>query len=37
VQHVFSRGRTTKETIAMATDLFAFVVLAIFVIDAFAA
>jgi hypothetical protein len=32
VQHIFSRGRTTKETIAMATDLFAFVVLTVYAI-----
>ena len=36
LQHVLNRERTTKETIAMASDIFAFAMLAIFVIGAFA-
>jgi hypothetical protein len=32
VRHVFERGRSRNETIAMASDLFLFIVLAIFVI-----
>jgi len=33
-QHLLARGRTTNETIAMASDLFAFIMLALFVAGA---